>query len=149
MSTTCKSINNNNNNQQLLCKAATVLCALLDGSGGAVNSLDFCLASFKSHGCFYFWCILSSNERQWQLICEFYTANFKGIFGGPQSECVWQQAIICCLCYMMPQNKKIPLTRDLLVSQKMMQTLFFSPPSPFPCNFCNCNSGGICTASQF
>ena len=25
----------------------------------------------------------------------------------------------------------------------------FHPPSPFPCNFCNCNSGGICTAWQF
>ena len=23
------------------------------------------------------------NERRWQWICEFYTANFKGIFGGP------------------------------------------------------------------
>ena len=29
------------------------------------------------------------------------------------------------------------------------KTLFFHPPSPFPGNFCNCNSGGICTASQF
>ena len=32
------------------------------------------------------------------------------------------------------------------------QTLFFPTlhdPSPFPGNFCNCNSGGICTASQF
>ena len=25
------------------------------------------------------------NGRRWQWICEFYTANFKGIFGGPQS----------------------------------------------------------------
>ena len=29
------------------------------------------------------------------------------------------------------------------------KTLFFHPPSPFPGNFCNCNSGGICTALQF
>ena len=42
------------------------------------------------------------NGRQW--ICKFYTANFKDIFGGSQSECVWQQAISCCLCYRMPQN---------------------------------------------
>ena len=28
-------------------------------------------------------------------------------------------------------------------------TFFFHPPSPFPGNFCNCNSGGICTALQF
>ena len=41
-------------------------------------------------------------------------------------------------------------TRDLLVSQKTTERHFFPhPPSPFPGNFCNCNSGGICTASQF
>ena len=39
---------------------------------------------------------------------------------------------------------------DLLVSQKNdAKTLFFHTPSPFACTFCNCNSGGICTASQF
>ena len=27
-------------------------------------------------------------------------------------------------------------------------TIFFHPPFPFPGNFCYCNSGGICTASQ-
>ena len=35
------------------------LTGLLGGSGRVVNSLDFCLASLKSLGCFYFWCILS------------------------------------------------------------------------------------------
>ena len=35
------------------------------GSGGAVNSLDFCLASFKSLGCFYIRCVLSS---QWKAV---------------------------------------------------------------------------------
>ena len=57
---------------------------VLGDSGGVVNSLDFCPASLKSLGCFYFRCVLSSqfaNLQQW--ICEFYTANFKGIFGGP------------------------------------------------------------------
>ena len=40
--------------------------------------------------------------------------------------------------------------QNITVSQKTMQRHFFShPPSPFPGNFCNCNSGGICTASQF
>ena len=29
------------------------------------------------------------------------------------------------------------------------KTLFSHPPSPFLGNFCNCNSGGICTVSQF
>ena len=32
---------------------------LLGGSGGVVNSLDFCPASLKSVGCFYFRCVLS------------------------------------------------------------------------------------------
>ena len=39
--------------------------ALLGGSGGVVNSLDFCPASLKSLGCFYFRCILSS---QWKAV---------------------------------------------------------------------------------
>ena len=30
-----------------------------------------------------------------------------------------------------------------------VKTLLFHPPSPFPSDFCNCNCGGICTASQF
>ena len=33
-------------------------------------------------------------------------------------------------------------------AKKMTQTLFFYLPSPFPGNFCNCSSGGICNASQ-
>ena len=32
------------------------LATLLGGSGRVVNSLDFCPASLKSRGCFYFWC---------------------------------------------------------------------------------------------
>ena len=35
------------------------------GSGGFVNSLDFYLASLKSHGCFYFRYLLSS---QWKAV---------------------------------------------------------------------------------
>ena len=31
--------------------------SLLGGSGGVVNSLDFCPASLKSLGCFYFRCL--------------------------------------------------------------------------------------------
>ena len=34
----------------------------LGGSGGVVNSLDFCPASLKSLGCFYFWCVFSSRS---------------------------------------------------------------------------------------
>ena len=38
---------------------------LLGDSGGVINSLDFCPASFKSLGCFYFWCVPSS---QWKAL---------------------------------------------------------------------------------
>ena len=55
----CLEINNN------------LLLVLLGDSGGVVNSLEFCLASLKSLGCFYFRCILSS---QWKAVSEF--ANF-------------------------------------------------------------------------
>ena len=95
---------------------------------------------------FIFGAYFLHSGQQWQWIC---TASFKGIFGGPLSECVWQQAITCCLCYRMPQNAFFPQTCDLLISQKTMQTLLFHPPSTFPGNFCDCNSGGIYTALQF
>ena len=38
---------------------------VLGDSGGVVNSRDFCLASLKSLGCFYFRCVLSS---QWKAV---------------------------------------------------------------------------------
>ena len=38
---------------------------LLGGSGGVVNSLDFCPTSLKSFGCFYFQCVLTS---QWKAV---------------------------------------------------------------------------------
>ena len=40
-------------------------CSVLGDSGGVVNSLDFCPASLKSLGCFYFRCVLSS---QWKAV---------------------------------------------------------------------------------
>ena len=70
------------------------------------------------------------NGRWWQWICEFYTVNFKGIFGGLSSECVWQQAITCCSCYRMPQNAFYPQNRSLLVNQKTMQIHFFPTLHP-------------------
>ena len=45
---------------------------LLGGSDGVVNSLDFCPASLKSLGCFYFWHVLSS---QWKAV----TVNLRGL----------------------------------------------------------------------
>ena len=43
----------------------TVQLHVLGGSGEVVNSPDFCSASLKFFGCFYFWCILSS---QWKAV---------------------------------------------------------------------------------
>ena len=40
-------------------------CSVLGDTGGVVNSLDFCPASLKSLGCFYFLCVLSS---QWKAV---------------------------------------------------------------------------------
>ena len=36
---------------------------LLSSSGGVVNTIDFCPASLKSLGCFYFRCVLSSQSK--------------------------------------------------------------------------------------
>ena len=46
---------------------------LLGGSGRVVNSLDFCPASLKSLGCFYFRCVFSS---QWKMGGDSEFANF-------------------------------------------------------------------------
>ena len=82
------------------------------------------------------------NGRQWQWIWEFYTVNFKGIFGGLSSQCVWQQAIEC---------PKTHFFHELAIfwSARKRCRHFFPPSIPFPGNFCNCNNGSICTASQF
>ena len=45
--------------------AGKALVVVLGDSGGVVNSLDLCLASLKSLGCFYFQCILVS---QWKAV---------------------------------------------------------------------------------
>ena len=49
----------------------------------------------------------------------------------------------------MPQNIFSTNLQSSGQPKNDAKTLFFHPPSPFPGNFCNCNSGGICTASQF
>ena len=112
----------------------------LGGSCRVVNSLDFCLALLKSLGCFYFQCVLSSwwkavTVNLWILHCQF-------------QRHFWRP-ITCCLSYRIPQNAFFSQTRNLLASQKQCKDTFFHPPSPFPSNFCNCNCGIICTASQF
>ena len=50
-----------------------LMSRLLGDSGGVVNSLDFCQASLKPLGCFYFRCILSS---QWKAV----TVNLRELF---------------------------------------------------------------------
>ena len=47
-----------------LCLSVCLSVVLVD-SGGVVNALDFCPASLKSLGCFYFRCVLSS---QWKAV---------------------------------------------------------------------------------
>ena len=46
-----------------ICKTEPSELSLLGDSGGVVNSLDFCPASLKSLGCFYFRCVLSSQSK--------------------------------------------------------------------------------------
>ena len=48
--------------QEVIVPARCVGPCVLGDSGGVVNSLDFCSASLKSLGCFYFRCVLYS---QW------------------------------------------------------------------------------------
>ena len=49
----------------------------------------------------------------------------KGIFKGPWSECVGQQARTCCSCYRMPKNAFFLRPRDLLIRSETMQRHFF------------------------
>ena len=58
-------------------------CAILGDSGGVVNSLDFCPASLKSLGCFYFRCVLSSQWTGLTVNLRILHCNLKGIFVGP------------------------------------------------------------------
>ena len=71
-------INNHTNCCGLFLLTALFYWAILAG----LLTLDFCPALHKSLGCFYFRCVLLHNGRRWQWICEFYTDNFKDIFGG-------------------------------------------------------------------
>ena len=83
-----------------------------------------------------------------------------GVGGGIPQGCIWavQAGLLTPLTFA--RHRLSPLAaftsgayflRDLLVSQnkRRKDAFFFHPPSPFPGNFCNCNSGVICTAFQF
>ena len=93
---------------------------------GSSGSLDFCLASLKSLGCFYFRCILSSQWKAVTVNLQILHCNFNRIFEGLWSECVWQQAISCCWCYRMPQNAFPPHELTIFWSAKKndAKTLF-------------------------
>ena len=72
---------------QSLCRqhVACHLCLhqLLGGSGWVVNSPDFCLASLKSLGCFYFWCrTFFTMEGGDSEFANFTLPTLKAFFGG-------------------------------------------------------------------
>ena len=104
---------------------------LLGGSGGVVNSLDFCLASIL--------------KVPWLLLLPVHT--FFTMEGGdsefenftlPTLKAFLEarsQKITCCLCNRMPPNAFFPWTRDLLISKKRRRHFFSHPPSPFPVIF--------------
>ena len=120
----------------------------LGDSGGVVNFFDFCPASLKSRGCFYFRCVLSS---QWKVV----TANLR-ILHCQLYRHFWRPVVIICLSIsnnlllvLQDAPKCIFSTNSRSSGQSKNDaktTLFFHPPSPFHGNFCSCNSIGICTA---
>ena len=65
--------NSNNNNSHVYWAVQAGLLTPLTFARHRLSPL----AAFTSGAYFLY------NGRQWQWICEFYTANFKGIFGGP------------------------------------------------------------------
>ena len=69
--------------------------------GRVVDSLDFCLALLKSLGCFYFWCILSS---QWKAVTVNFTLPTLKAFLEAYRNVSGNKQLTCCSCYMMPQN---------------------------------------------
>ena len=117
---------------------------LLGSSGGVVNSLEFCPASLRSFGCFYFQCVLSS---QWSAVTVNFTLPTLRHFLRPVVRMCLETSNNLLLV-LQDAPKRIFSTDSQSSGQpKNAKTLFFHPPSPG--NFCNCNSGGICTALQF
>ena len=121
---------------------------LLGDSGGVVNSVDFCPASL---GGFYFRCVLSS---QWKAV----TMNLQILHCQCYRHFLRHVVIMCLeisnnlLLVLWDAPKRVFFSTNSRFSdqpQNDAKTLFVHPPSPFHGNFCNCNSIGICTASQF
>ena len=86
--------------------------SLLGGSGGVVNSLDFYPALPLSYPQ-YSWLFLLpvrtflTMEGGHSEFAKFTSANLKGIFEGPYSECVLATSKNLFSCYRMQKNKKI------------------------------------------
>ena len=105
---------------------------LLGDSGGVVNSLDFCPASLKSLGCFYFRCVLSS---QWKAVTVTEFANFtlptlKAFLEARSHNVSGNKQYLVARAIGCPKTHFFLRTRDLLVSQKTAQRHFISTLYP-------------------
>ena len=101
-------------------------------------SLHTLIGRFRLRAAFTSGTYFLRNGRRWQWICEFYTANLKGIFGGP--------AVRMCLATSnnMPQTHFFSLyelaifwaekDRKKDKEKKDAKTFFVHAPSPFPGN---------------
>ena len=85
---------------------------LLGGSGGDVNSLDFCPASLKSLGCFYFRCVLSS---QWKVVA----VNLQILHCQLQRH-FWRPIVRMCLATSSNYKKKKIKWSSIETSQKKL-----------------------------
>ena len=117
---------------------------------GLLTPLIFARHRLSSLAAFTSGAYFLHNGRRWQWICEFYTANVKGIF--------LRHVVIMCLeisnnllLVLWDAPKRIFSTNSRSSDQPQndAKTLFVHPPSPFHGHFCKCNSIGICTTSQF
>ena len=63
----------------------SIVLMLLDGSDGGqlLTPLTFARRRLSPLAAFTSGAYFLHNGRRWQWICEFYTAHFKDIFGGP------------------------------------------------------------------
>ena len=144
-------------NEVLLCNRQNL--ALLGGSCGVVNSLDFYLASYKPLFFYFFLLVyiffmMEDDDSEFVKFTVqqasnlvFYTQSTIQLYSGKDYsatlkvflKAVWVQAGTCCSWYRMPKLF-FPPAHDLLVSWKMMQGHFHPPPphppSPSPCNSC-------------
>ena len=125
----------------------TGIAYLLGGSGGVVNSIDFCPASLRSlatfTSCAYF---LHGDSESVNFtlptLNTFLEACSQNVSGNKQY--LVARAVGCTKPHFFHE-----LAIFWSAKKRRKAPFFPHPPSPFPSNFCNCNSGGICTASQF